>query len=323
MKKLLIILTAAILSLPLSAQRHEFGFFIGTSYYLGDLAESNFFGQASPAYGLSHRFMINPRLALRSNIYYGTIMGDDALSSNDVNKARNLHFKSSLLELGMNLEVNFFEFVPGSQLSRFTPYISGGFAVFRFNPMAQFSYVDGGSLQEEWFELQPLGTEGQGTTAYPDRDPYALTQVALPFGIGFKWAVSQKVTISGEWGLRKTFTDYLDDVSTTYADPYILASENGPFSMVLANRMFENLPGYNGDWGEPYDPGTGTGVPQSFPNYPKEEAALFTDAQRGNSENNDWYSFAGLTITFQIVGPRQKSCPAYKRHFNYKEFFIF
>jgi hypothetical protein len=42
--------------------------------------------------------------------------------------------------------------------------------------------------------------------------------VAIPFGIGAKMNVSKKVGIGLEWGPRKTFTDYLDDVSGTYPD---------------------------------------------------------------------------------------------------------
>jgi hypothetical protein len=84
-----------------------------------------------------------------------------------------------------------------------------------------------------------------------------------------------------EWGMRRTFTDYLDDVSKTYADVVAVSAENGPDAGALSDRSV--------------DPGTNT------------------DRQRGNSKTNDWFSFAGLSLTFNIKG-KQSQCPAYPNH---------
>jgi len=299
-----------LLNINIYAQRHELGVFLGTSYYIGDLNESGHFGMPSPAFGLAYRYAINPRFALKINGYYGKIRADDAITGT---KERNLSFESPLIDIGAQVELNFFEYSAGSQTHRFSPYITAGVSLFHFNPKAEF--------EGELYELQPLGTEGQNTTQYPDK-PYKLTSLAIPFGIGCKWSISPGVTLSFSWGLRKTFTDYLDDVSTDYASPSVLSAENGPYSMVLGNRMYEITPLYDNGWGEPYDDPNAVD-PESFPLYPDYAADLMKDRARGNSKNNDWYSFAGVTVTFKIVGPKANSCPAYQRHFQYREYYIF
>ena len=68
----------------------------------------------------------------------------------------------------------------------------------------------------QWIDLQPLGTEGQGTTAYPDRKKYSRTQIAIPMGGGVKISLNDNLNIAFSFSARKTYTDYLDDVSTTY-----------------------------------------------------------------------------------------------------------
>lgn len=317
MRKLVLIILILICGVSTKAQHHEFGPFFGASYYIGDLNKSGHFSMASPAFGLMYRYALNQRWALKVNGYYGKLQGDDAITNqgDKERKARNLSFLSPILDFSGQVEFNFFEFVAGSDNHRFTPFLFSGLSVFRFNPQAEF---DG-----EWHELQPLGTEGQNTTAYPDRSPYNLTSIAIPFGIGFKWNIAPSVTLNFEWGLRKTFTDYIDDVSTTYADPAILAAENQPYALVLGNRMFELTdPSFpNNGWGPAYGGFGPGGEPMSFPLYPRDAASLFTGKQRGNSQNNDWYGIAGLAITFKLVGPRAKTCPAYKKHFNYKEYY--
>jgi len=265
------------------AQRIEVGLFGGGSYYLGDLNPKKNFEMTQPAAGILARYNISPRFALKINGYYGNVKGDDAITK--FNEKRNLSFKSQVLEFSAQLELNFLPYVTGHKDYFFSPYIFAGISAFNFNPKASY---DG-----KWYNLQPLGTEGQGTIKYYDRKPYSLAALAIPFGIGFKYSLTNTICVGGEWGMRKTNTDYLDDVSTTYADPNVLASENTPISAILADRSIK-LPG------EPTN----------------------TDLQRGNSSNKDWYSFAGLFFTFKIVKGRKGDCPAYQQFKKkYKEFY--
>ena len=90
--------------------------------------------------------------------------------------------------------------------------------MFNFNPQARKFDTntpfdnDGNLTNNEWLDLQPLGTEGQYSSQYPEKDPYQLIQFAIPVGIGFKVSLSEKFSMAIEYGLRKTFTDYIDDV---------------------------------------------------------------------------------------------------------------
>jgi len=279
---ILFFLLSILLSESAIAQRIEAGFFGGGAYYLGDLNPKKNFELAQPAAGLLLRYNLSPRFAVKLNAYMGNVKGDDAISK--FNEKRNLSFKSQVLEFSSQIELNFLPYVTGHKDYYFSPYIFAGIAAFNFNPKALY--------EGTWYSLQPLGTEGQGTVAYHERKPYSLTALSFPFGIGIKYSASDNVCFGAEWGMRKTNTDYLDDVSTTYADPNILAAENTPIAAILSDRSKKNP-------GEPNN----------------------TNLQRGNSSNNDWYSFAGVFATFKINKKRKGDCPTYRKFKKYKDYY--
>ena len=276
MKKYFYISTITLLSAFAGfAQRpkpsEEVGVFLGGSYYIGDLNPMGHFQFTQPAAGLVARYNFNPRLAARANLLFGSIQGDDSFSNSPAQLQRNLSFKSNIYELSTQLEFNFLDYQIGDEKHGFTPYIFGGLAIFHFNPQAKFN----GS----WVDLQPLGTEGQGLPDAASKTKYKLTQISLPFGIGVKANLAKSIGVSIEWGMRKTFTDYLDDVSTTYYDPAVLAAKRGVMAAQLA------------------DPSIGTD-----PKYGN------AGRQRGNPTTTDWYSFAGIALTVKIKEKR-KTCP--------------
>ena len=306
MKKLLIIITALLLTLGTYAQRHEIGVFAGVSYYMGDLTPTHF---SIPGYnfGLQYRYDINRRFAVRLVGHYGQIAGD---SKNDAESKRykNLSFHSHILDIEGGIEINFLEYEPGSKNHRFTPYIFAGLSIFSFNPK---TYFDG-----EEYELQPLGTEGQGLTAYPDNKPYKLAALAIPFGIGIEWSVSKRVSLNLEWGLRKTFTDYLDDVSTRYPDPSILRSEKGALAAILSNRQNEQEYIEAG-----YDISIGpNGIPNNQADYDFYMQSKGAGGGQRGAEPNDWYGIAGITVMFKIVGKKATRCAAYRERSYYREY---
>ena len=277
MKKILIFFITIIAFISTQAQRNEIGLMVGTTYYLGDLNPSKQFLLAKPAFGLLYRYNLSTRWALKLDGLYGSIAGDDAVSK--FNVQRNLSFKSNIFEFSPQLELNFLNYMTGNKKKDyFTPYIFAGVSIFAFNPQAEYNGT--------WYSLQPLGTEGQGTTEVGTQH-YSLVDVAFPFGLGFKYSIGKSFCIGVEWGMRKTTTDYLDDVSTTYVDPAILKAENGPISAILADRSLT-----------PNEPGT----------------------QRGNSNTKDWYSFAGAFITIKFKAFKGGPCPAYGKRQQYKEF---
>jgi opacity protein-like surface antigen len=252
----------------------------GLSNYYGDLQDKPLTAnQAHAAFGAGIKYDVTGHFAVRGGLFYARLSADDKNNKPSLH-ARNLNFQSKVLEGSVLGEYALFDL----QDRRFTPYAFAGVAVFHFNPYT----LDSAGAKHF---LQPLGTEGQGLAEYPDRKFYKLTQLAIPFGVGLRLRMSEKVTLAYEFSLRKTFTDYLDDVSTTYVDPSLLAAARGPKAVELSYRGGELKDGVT-DYPEP-------------------------GAIRGGSEFKDWYYFSGLTVTIGIGnallgGGRGKiSCPVF------------
>lgn len=250
----------------------EVGIFLGGSYYIGELNQVHLGQFTKPAGGVVFRYNFNKRLAARANGLYGILEAHDSHSPIPAFKQRNLSFKSNVIEFSAQLEFNFLDYEMGNERRKFTPYIFGGIAGFKFKPQ--------GDLGGTWVDLQPLGTEGQGLPGGASKKKYKLTQMSLPFGLGIRTHLAENIGLSIEWGLRKTFTDYIDDVSTTYYDPVALAAAHGAASAVLS------------------DPSIG-----KDPNYSN------VGRQRGNPTNKDWYSFVGFALTVKFKS-KEKACPA-------------
>jgi Domain of unknown function (DUF6089) len=247
----------------------EVGLFAGGAYYLGDLNPNGHFKFMKPAVGVIYRYNFNPRLALRGNFMYGSIEAYDSYSVSAYQRQRNLNFKTDIFELSAQFEFNFFDYRMSNEKEKFSPYIFLGLGVFKFDPK--------GLLKNNWVSLQPSGTEGQGLDGGPKR--YKLIQVSIPFGVGIKTNVANRMGLSIEWGLRKTFTDYLDDVSTRYYDPGKLSSTRGEQASQLG------------------DPSLGTD-----PNFSN------VGRQRGDPTNKDWYAFVGMILTIKTKEKAPK-CP--------------
>jgi hypothetical protein len=261
---LILFMTLNFLSIPGYGQRNELGVFFGGSYYLGDLNPHQHFAMTRIAAGGLYRFNINEHFALRLNGIFASVEGNDAVVK--YNETRNLSFISNVTEVSVQAEVNFLSFLTGASDTPHSPYLFGGAGAFAFNPRAE--------LDGRYYDLQPLGTEGQGIEGYPD--PYKRISYNLLFGLGYKFNITRQVAAGLEWGWRLTATDYLDDVSGYYPDPSHLLSQT---SRDLSDRSA--------------NPGQNAGL------------------QRGNPNNNDWYSFAGFLVTFRLPSFKRTSCPAY------------
>ena len=260
----------------LSAQHLEGGIFLGSSTYYGDLDPGDLHLDGTHfGYGLMLKYNVNDYVSIRGSVLRGQFSGDDARNSDESIQQRNLSFRSSVTEFSVIPEFNILGFNPYDRI--FSPYVFGGIAVFRFNPEAD--------LDGQTYKLQPYTTEGQGLPGRPTR--YDLTEFAVPFGAGIKLSFTEYWNISFEIGYRVTFTDYIDDVSTTYVDRDELIAGNSEISANLANRTAEL--GTNGT--EPVNiPGTA----------------------RGNPNQNDRYVFTGFTMTYNFLdgfGSKRYGCP--------------
>ena len=127
------------------------------------------------------------------------------------------------------------ELYPLQTLSQFNeiklrPFIGTGIGFFHFNPKAH--------LYNEWFELQPLHLEGQGFAEYPDRKNYKRTQIYIPLSLGFKYKITDNYFFSLSTIFRKTFTDYIDDVSTNYIDPSLFNKYLSRYDAILAKQLY-------------------------------------------------------------------------------------
>ncbi len=176
-------------------------------------------------------------------------------------KQRNLDFKSNIWEVYGAVEFfplqylyrNDYDYDP-----RLKPYFFGGVGLFHFNPKGSLTDQAGNVT---WHELQPLHTEGQGFPEYPNSKEYKLTQMNIPFGGGFKYLVSDKVNLDLELLYRKTFTDYIDDVSTTYIDPIYFDKYLNASDAVIARAISDKTIGIVTPGVGRYAPGVQRGTP--------------------------------------------------------------
>ncbi len=237
--------------------------FSGVMNYMGDVKPDNFtMTHSNPVYGVTLRKPINRFFTLRAGYHKGKITAADYWNPEDL-RPRNLSFTSDIKEAYLGLEITLLDITT----SRFTPYMYVGGAMFHFNPWTK----DQHGVKTY---LMPLSTEGQGLAEYPDRKPYKLTQFSIPFGAGVRLAITDGINLGFEFNERKTFTDYLDDVSGTYVDRDVLQRERGSVAVALAYRADE-VPG-----GRPLFPNAGE--------------------KRGTPTQMDWYYFLGFTLEAKL-----------------------
>jgi hypothetical protein len=279
-KPLVIFIIIVSTNISANAQQIEIGMLFGTSHYLGDLSDEKVnFSNTYFAASLFGRYNFSNKIAVKGMASYGRISGDDKQSSRETSKIRNLNFYTDIYEFSVHLEYNLLKNDLKNISNRpFIPYIFGGIGVFNFNPKTDFADSSG----KKTFELQPLATEGQGSTVYNERVKYNLTEIMIPLGIGFRYRVSDAFLIGFETGVRYTNTNYLDDVGGLYADNNVVKANTGAIGAKLADRSDEIIAG----------------------NFFKD-----TDL-RSNKKNfqNDIYFISGITITYMIRSKGQ-ACP--------------
>lgn len=242
-----------------NGSRSELGVLVGGSYYIGDLNRFAHFRNTNLAGGLLYRYNFHSRTTWRTTLIYGEVEAYDSESSWAQQQQRNLNFNSTIWEFASGIEFNYFPFRIGSDRYKGTAYLFAQLGLFRMNPKTDYN--------GDQIELQPLGTEGQGTSL-SSKSRYNKIQLVVPLGIGARVSLGKSASLGIEFGLRKTFTDYLDDVGAdTYVDPDLLMAESGPLASELSNRSGSRF------------------------------------GKRGTSSTKDWYVFSGATLTFRLGKP--------------------
>lgn len=281
-KDIVRVMMAFLLILGLGSQQGvaqrgwELGGNVGLSHYFGDL--NNEFDLFHPGYsaGVKGRFNFNNRLSLQMGGRYVFLHGRDEWSDNKFQQARNLSFRSHTGELFLNLEFNFFEYIHGDPEYGFTPYILAGLNLIRMQPQAD--RVENGKTV--WHDLRALGTEGQAIG-----DEYNLFNPGLMYGVGMKVDLSRLWSLNIELSGRHLFTDYLDDVSTVYADKDELMNMRGENSVYFSDRSI------------PTD---------DYPSIGE------VGRQRGDSSHNDMYTTLSVGVMYYFA---QIRCPEESRYF--------
>lgn len=290
-----LLLVIGILLIPLSSEaqswryaRHEASFGVGVSNFLGDLGGAKGIGthyfkdlkarSTRPTLTAGYKFMISPSWSVRTNLSWGYLHGDDAVTKNDIRNNRNLSFRSMLGE--WTVQGEFYPWservshrykirgIAGNRTITLNPYIALGVGMTLFNPKADYNGT--------WVELQPLNTEGQGNPGRPD--PYKRITMNFPIAVGVKYLITSQWSVGFELSVRYTLSDYIDDVSTSYYHP---SSFTDPVAYDLQDRSLNPSLGW-----------TGVDVQSN---------GLVNYKQRGDPDWNDAYMFAIFSVHYRFT----------------------
>lgn len=281
--------------------KFEVGLGFGPMFFLGDLGGSAGIGRDFvkdidfPLTKFSKMIYANyyatEWLGFRLALNHGQLEGADAEAPDkggqEISRIqRNLSFKSSVLEAYLAAEIYpsvFFERYEGLQ-GKFRPYGLIGIGAYKFNPKTK--------LNGQWVELKPLHTEGQGLVA--GKKEYKLTQAEIPMGLGFKYYIKENMYVGMEVMHRKLFTDYVDDVSTTYPDPIIFNA------LPAADRAKARQLFYRGD---------------ELPHVPASRLTPGINEQRGDPTDKDAFFSTILRFGWRLNtydnARRQMRCPVF------------
>jgi hypothetical protein len=253
------------LPVTLAAQNFHFSGRLGLANYQGDLkAKAISMSQAKLMGSLGARYDLSEHISLRSYVTLTSLYADDKKGTTSMQQ-RNLNFRSKITDIEVTGQYNIFSL----NEHWWTPYIFAGVGVYHFNP-----YTKDTSGEKHF--LRPLSTEGEGfITGVKD---YKLTQFSVPLGFGAEYSINEDERIGIEFGYRKIFTDYLDDVSNQYVDEASLLNARGAKAVELAYRGNEVHAG-------PY-PAAGSA--------------------RGNTSNKDGYYYVALTYTVRYFFDKYK-----------------
>ncbi|MEJ1238160.1 hypothetical protein WBG78_08525 [Chryseolinea sp. T2] len=266
MKKLIVVIFVASLVIPMTtysqsffALRRERNFLVslgsGTANYYGEMVNPGELGRLRPNVAAGAEMYLTSRISVRTELTWFQLYGNDA-DADDDRVERNLHFRSNNLEFAAlgayNLSPMGQRFYQRSTLNF---HAFGGFGLLWMNPKAK-------DANGKWTALQPLRTENT---------KYSRVQFVIPVGLGARIKIDPFFNILVEGGYRFTFTDYLDDASSTrYAD---IKPEEGARYYFSDRREGENRP--------------------------REDRRTIV-GKRGNPDKNDGYFIANITLQYYL-----------------------
>jgi hypothetical protein len=235
--------------------RYELSGSLGATNFLGDLGGANQIGThgfkdidglvTRPVIGGGVRFLTSFYTSTKINFFYGIVRGDDKLTQEPFRHNRNLNFRSPVLELSAQFELNY-SFEQGGHkynIKRVKGRKNVEKRIYGFLGIGGFYYSPHGKYSDgKWYKLRPFRTEGEGIV--PGIKEYSNFSLCFPMGIGGKYALDRYWSIGMEIGLRYTLTDYIDDVSTVYATTSVDTLLNNPVATYFANPNAGELGSY-------------------------------------------------------------------------------
>ncbi|HEX8514682.1 MAG TPA: DUF6089 family protein [Bacteroidia bacterium] len=276
--------------------RKEYVFGLGAANFLGELGGANQIGtnfvkdlefsMTRPSLAIGLRYKFAKRFAVKGGFHYLLVSGSDKLTKEPFRNNRNLSFRSNIFELSAQAEFYITKEQQGHRYKiknakgmknyDYQFYMFVGVGGFFYNPQAKYA--------GNWVNLQPLSTEGQGLPG--GKKKYSRVSICIPYGLGAKYNLNKDWAIGIEIGIRKTFTDYIDDVSTVYYDNNLLRDAKGDMAADLADPSLLNYPAELG--------GNATGASQSA-----------AGEQRGDPKDKDSYMFLNVTASYKIPYKRR------------------
>ncbi|HEY3371355.1 MAG TPA: DUF6089 family protein [Prolixibacteraceae bacterium] len=207
MKRLLVVFLIGFMVFRAFGQPSvDVGIFGGAGTYFGDMTKTEFSKSVNPAYGAFMRYNFNPRYALRFNVVNGTIGAEGQFESQP------WKFNKNVLDISLQYEFNFYKYIVGEKTTPYSSYLFAGIG------MQTYKYTYQSGIIGEGSEITPT----------------------IPFGIGFKVNLSKRWGLGIEGGMRKTFSDKLDNLD----DPLSYEKTDGTVvtQVTYADRY------HNNDW---------------------------------------------------------------------------
>lgn len=301
----LIVLAIGQFLAPMTARAQvvEVGGNVGLSYYMGDLNPNKPFVQSDFGWGLLVRYYENTRWAFRFSYSNLKLNGSDNASG--YRPERGLSFHSKVNDFAVIAEFNFFDYFTGSKRNGLSPYIFAGVSIFTFNPKAD----DGTELHDQFTDViyatavDSLGTEYE----YQKKTDYNTIAVSIPFGVGVKYSISSRLGMTIEWRWDYTFTDWIDDCHGYYPTfgPEKVLDDHGHWTGEYETPAYVQYSDPTGFATEP-DP-FNPGLSMNDKSY----------IQRGNKDDNDWFGYLSVSITYKFNLPNGNGCNKRERYKNF------
>lgn len=188
----------------------ELGAMTGPSFYMGDASLNGFYKDVTLAGGLMGRYNINPRMALKFDVGYGSVKGNAKKGKNQypTTEGQKWNFNNSLVDVGCQYELNFWGYGTGTGFKgskRLTPYIQMGMG---------FTFCN------------------------------KTMTMNIPMGVGIKYKLRPRMNVGIDWSMRFTMSDKLDGIEDPYRIKSGFMKNKDSYSWTMLYLSYDLCPKY-------------------------------------------------------------------------------